>query len=343
MVEEKIRSVFKLGKSTLVMSLPKSWTESISLKKGDKLIVRIEKDGTLSLLPRNIEGKGLGEVEVPVDAAKLSEEDLEKKIIAKYVDGYSLIKVKAYNGLFTPHHHDTIRKSVNKLFGLHVMELTTEEVIIQSLLDPSELPIRKGLERTHALTLSMYDGALKALMASDAPMAKSILRMRIDLARFHYLVLRQLRSSLLRSSILRRLKIDPIDCLDYLTAIQIIIRVAKCAEQILKDVVALRDFRLPNDILSLINSFGEKALDVYERSVNAFLNCNVSDGFEAIGAVQSAINAEALKLNKKLAEAREEGVPCEVMCHVIQIVDCVKRIADQGIELAETTIYRSKQ
>jgi phosphate uptake regulator len=338
-VQEKIRSVYKLGDSTLVMSLPKSWAESVQLKKGDKILVRMKKDGTLSLFPSNMDGNGLREVEIPVNIS--SEGDLERKIISKYIDGYSLIKLKAGEGLFKLHHHNVIRGIINKLIGLNIIELTPEEVIIQSLLDPSELPIRKGLERTHSLATSMYKGALKALMTSDDLMAKNILRMRTDLDGFYYLVLRQLRSSLLRSDVLRRLNVEAIDCLDYLTASQIIIRVAKFAEQILKNIVALRNFQLPNDILVLINLFGEKAINVIERSFNAFINNDTSN--ISIKSTQSLMNSESLKLNKKLAQVREEGVPCEVMCHVIQIVDRIERIWDQGIELAETTIYRSIQ
>ena len=338
-IQEKIRSVYKLGDSTLVMSLPKSWAESVQLKKGDKILVRMKKDGTLSLFPNNMDRKGLREVEIPVNIS--SEEDLERKIISNYIDGYSLIKLKAQEGIFKLQHHNVIRGIISKLIGLNIIELTPEEVIIQSLLDPSELPIRKGLERTYSLATSMCKGALKALMTSDDLMAKNILRMRTDLDGFYYLVLRQLRSSLLRSDVLRRLNVEAIDCLDYLTASQIIIRVAKFAEQILKNIVALRNFQLPNDILIQITLFGEKAIDIYEKSFNAFINNDPSN--LSIKSTQSLMYSESLKLNKKLAQVREEGVPCEIMCHVIQIVDRIERIWDQGIELGETTIYRSIQ
>jgi phosphate uptake regulator len=338
-IEETMRSVYKLGGSTLVLSLPKSWTEAVPLKKGDKILVRMKKDGTLSLFPPDIDGKGLREVEIPVIIS--NEGDLERKIIAKYIDGYSLIKLKACDGLFKLHHHDVVRGIIKKLIGLNIIELTAEEVIIQSLMDPSELPIRKGLERTHSLAASMCKGALQALMTSDDLMAKNILRMRTDLDGLYYLVLRQLRSSMLRSDVLRRLNVESIDCLEYLMASQIIIHVAKFAEQILKNIVALSNFQLPNDILALINIFGKNAIDVVESSFNAFINSTMSN--LSVESTQSLMNAETLKLNKKLAQVKEEGVPCEVMCHVTQIVDRIERIWDQGIELAETTIYRSIQ
>jgi phosphate uptake regulator len=339
MTEEKIRSVFKLGE-TLVMSLPKSWTQDVHVKKGDKLIVRMEKDKTLHLLPRD----GLThntETDIIVNGS-LDGLDLERKIIAKYVDGFSLINVKSSQGL-TPRHHTIVRDSLNKLFGLHIVDMTTTQIVLQSLLNPSELPIHKGIERTHALASSMLEGALDALANADPIMATNILKMRSDLESFHYLVLRQLRSSLLSNNILRRLNIDPIDSLDYLTASQIIIRVARCAEQILKDVIAVKKFALPPDIMDAITSFGNDALAIYQQSVNTFIDYNVSSNPKAIGITQAKLNTAALTLNRRLAEAREEGVPCEVMCHVIQIVDCIKRVADQGIELADTTLYRTNQ
>jgi len=108
------------------MSLPKSWTESVQLNKGDKILVRMEKDGTLSLFPTDIYGKGLREVEIPVIIS--NEGDLERNIIAKYIDGYSLIKLKACDGLFILHHHNVVRGIINKLIGLNIIELTPEEV-----------------------------------------------------------------------------------------------------------------------------------------------------------------------------------------------------------------------
>jgi hypothetical protein len=139
------------------------------------------------------------------------------------------------------------------------------------------------------------------------------------------------------------LNIDPIDSLDYLTASQAILRVARCAEQILKDVIAVNEFTLPPAIMDAILFFGKDALTRYQQSVETFIDYDVSDNLEVIASTQARINHAALTLNRRLADAREEGVPCEVMCHVIQIVDCIKRIADQGVELADTTLYRTNQ
>ena len=130
---------------------------------------------------------------------------------------------------------------------------------------------------------------------------------------------------------------EAIDCLDALTTSQIIIRVSKNIEQILKNIISLRTYKIPAEIASLVRVFGEKALDIYDKSVNAFLN-NGKLGF-SLKVAQSEFNAELLKLNTKLAEVREEGVPCEVMCHLIQIVSRIGRIGDQGIELADTLTY----
>jgi phosphate uptake regulator len=120
-------------------------------------------------------------------------------------------------------------------------------------------------------------------------------------------------------------------------------RVGNYAEQMLKDVIALGDFRLPEDVLNSIDSFGKNAIHVYERSLNAFFESNVSDSFEIMRPVQTEINIQTLNLNRKLAENQGERIPCEKMCHVIQIVANMKRVADQGVELAETNIYHVKQ
>lgn len=335
-MEAKQRSLFTIGKNTLVMTIPSKWVDLLTLKSGDKVTIFKENNGTLTILPKN--ATEIMETEITADIATLNPKDFEKMIIAKYVDGYSIINIKAINGTFDNQHQDNIRKSVKKLFGMHILKINDREVMLQSLLSPSELPIRKGLERIHLLALSMYNSALNTLTTFDSSIAKSNLILRDDLVRFYYLVLRQLRSSLLSGRIIRSLKINQIDCLDYFATCQIIMRVGNYAEQILKDVIALGDFRLPEDVLNSIESFGKNAINVYLRSLNAFFESNISYSFEIMEPVQTDINLQTLNLNRKLAENKEERIPCEKMCHVIQIVANMKRVADQGIELAETNI-----
>ena len=50
-----VRRVQLTGKSTLIVSLPKKWTKKNGLKKGDSLMIKETKDGSLRITPSQTE------------------------------------------------------------------------------------------------------------------------------------------------------------------------------------------------------------------------------------------------------------------------------------------------
>ena len=90
---EEIRKIQLTGKSTYIVSLPKSWVTKMRLNAGDQLAIS-ESDFSLVLTPR-----GLVKPEKPEEAAiKISQKDnpdtIIRKTISIYLQGYNLIRVK---------------------------------------------------------------------------------------------------------------------------------------------------------------------------------------------------------------------------------------------------------
>ncbi|TKX52496.1 histidine kinase, partial [Halorubrum sp. SP9] len=63
----------------------------------------------------------------------------------------------------TTEQRSTIRDAVQSLVGLEVLEETRDRVVVQDLLDSSELSIHNAVTRMRLISLSMLEDAITAL------------------------------------------------------------------------------------------------------------------------------------------------------------------------------------
>lgn len=86
MDEIETRKLVKLGKSSIVVSLPKGWTEVMGLKRGDEVRVEQLGDGTLKIIPRDVTpSKGR---EIRFDISKFEDKKLlERLFMGFYLEG----------------------------------------------------------------------------------------------------------------------------------------------------------------------------------------------------------------------------------------------------------------
>jgi phosphate uptake regulator len=82
------RKVQLTGKSTFIISLPKTWVNDTGIKARDSIGVIPQPDGTLLLSPKMIKGKLPTKKEITVDK---NEEKIHllRKLIGAYITGYN--------------------------------------------------------------------------------------------------------------------------------------------------------------------------------------------------------------------------------------------------------------
>ena len=86
------RKVVKLGRSTLVVSLPKYWVKLAGLNSGDLISLVSQKDGSLALYSKDIRQEEQREIVLHISPDE-SEGILTRKIVACYLNGYSTIRL----------------------------------------------------------------------------------------------------------------------------------------------------------------------------------------------------------------------------------------------------------
>lgn len=326
------RKIMKLGRSSLVVSLPKDWIRTTQSKQGDMLSMNAQKDGSLLVFPGIEKKKVKREITLQVDPAEKTP-SLCRKIIACYLNGYSIIRLVSRD-IFTVAQQKAIRDIVRVLY-MRIMESTARTTRIQTLIDESSASIETAVRRMHIISSSMAHDALGALGNHDVQLAKVVYSLDDDVDHFSFFLLRLLRSCILDPVLAGQLDIDPLDCLDYQTLVHRIEHVADHAANISKQLIILegRDQKLGGSTLELIIIMGNEALSAYNAAVKSFFSKDEELSNDVIDR-QNKVEV----LDQKVASGFVEETNALKVCVTCSIRDSIRRISEYAADIAEITI-----
>lgn len=330
----EIRKLQRIGGSTLYVSLPKRWTNKMKLKQGDKVTLSPQPDGSMSIYSTATQEKPR-EIILAVNT-KDTRQSLKRGIIAAYVDGFDIIKLKAEKRL-TEEQQDIIREITEDLFGLEVIEVTGNTIIIQCLLKQT-LPVEKTMQRIHNIILSMFTETVSALKKQDAHLVKGLTRRMHDIKRLSLVTHRLLRSLILFPSSAEQREINLIDCVDYLRILHRIAEIADNVNKISESVMALGEQALPKFILEPLCQTCISIKDLYDKSIQALLS---KDILLANHVLDSKLTLENLwKLCIKADEKSE--ISSLALSYAYLLIDNLKQIQQYANEIAEIAIDRAE-
>jgi len=139
------RKVQRTGKSTFVVSLPKSWAAKNAISSGSLLFISQNQNGDLILTAERFEKS----LKTEIGIGEKIGEPLIRDIIGCYVAGYRIIEVTAPR--MSPVQKRDLHKIVTKLIGPEILEETSNKVVIQDLLSSEELQVDRALKRSNKL------------------------------------------------------------------------------------------------------------------------------------------------------------------------------------------------
>ena len=331
------RKIMALGKSSLVISLPKEWLKINNLERGNNVSVTIQKDRSLSVHPHTELVEREKEVNLTVEADEPAE-FIIRRVIGCYLNGYDTIRLTSKN-IFTVQQQSSIRRIVRSLY-MRIIESSANSVVFQTLLDESMASVQSGIERMHIITSSMGQDVLNAMKEWDEDLARSVISLEEDVDQFLYFLLRLIRSAATNPTLANRLELDMIDCLDSQTLVHRIEHVADHTTNIANGVINLFEDKIfmPKDVYPVLVKSAEVAYDAYTRAVDAYLTRNVEDANDIID-LQGKI--EELEQSITPLPFSGESEAKDVLCHICVIRDSIKRISEFAADIAELTIDRT--
>jgi phosphate uptake regulator len=331
------RKIMSLGKSSLIISLPKEWTHLNELGKGDAVSYVMQHDNSLAIYPRSKKKK-----EPKAITLNIGQNDGEalivQKIIGAYLNGYSGITLMA-DKIFSVQQTKAIRSIAGRLY-MRVMESDTKGVYIQTLTDESKASIEQAIQRMHLISYSMCVDAINSLKNRDLPLAKTVYSLDDDVDHFSFFIIRLLRSAAQNPILAHELRIDLLDCLDYQSLVYSIERAADNAANITRHLIMLegRQQIIPKEVLELLVIAGNEATELYVKTVTAFFSKDVPFSVELMNRYK-----KIEKLDVEIASKAFTGEPkkAELVCGLCAIRDDIKKIAECAVNIAEIGVNRA--
>ena len=255
---------------------------------------------------------------------------LTRDIIAAYLAGSDVIEIKADR--IVAEQKNIIREMCYKLIGPEIIEETAKKVVIQDLLNPDEISIKKSVRRMFLISNSMYGDAIKAVRTLDEDLALDVDQRDDDVDRLFLLISKQFRAVLRGARLPDAMETSIDEYHDLRMAAGPIERIADHARKIAKSVYSFED-PIPDDTMEMIEKTSNFSRQIFEDSIDALYNSDVDLANQVIDGV-----TKMSPLIKKLNEATLTLNSPESVVALGTVVDSIDRTADYSANIAEIAI-----
>jgi len=331
------RRIMALGRSSMVISLPKNWMQLNELKKGDVVSYAIQRDRSLVVYPGT--EKKVQPKQITLRIGQDEDENLiTQKIIGPFLNGYSGITLISEK-IFSIPQRKAIRKITGRLY-MRIMESNSQGVYLQTLTDESKASLEQAIQRMHLIAQSMCEDAFSSLKNRDVALAKAVFSLDDDVDHFCFFLLRLLRNAAQNTALANELRIDPLDCMDHQTLVYRIEHTADYATDIARHIIMLEGSqqKIPGDILELMVTEGTNAVDLYSKAVTAFFSKDVPFCVEILKK-QDRIELLDREIALKTHTGKQKSA--ELVCAICSMRENIKKIADCAANIAEIAVNRA--
>jgi phosphate uptake regulator len=325
------RKVQVTGGSTYTVSLPKDWATENGVSSGTTVEFYAEED-LLLLTPQTEEGHTEGSL----DISDLSDEDeLRRAVMTMYVSGFDIIVLRTDR--MTASQRRTIRDATQGLVGLEVIEEMPEKMVLQDLLDSSELSIENAITRMRLVSLTMLEDAVEALITDDDELAHDVMERDDDVDRLWYMTSRVFRQVLRNPTAADEVGFPRETCFDFQSSARQLERIADHATKIA--TLALEVGEIPDSAAESLNRLRAEATTVTETAMDALLT---DDSDEAVELATDA-RARIATVDEVVREVDTEIHDFDPQLAQVLglVIDSLSRTADYGTNIAESALQKA--
>jgi len=325
------RKVQVTGGSTYTVSLPKEWATANDVSAGSVVEFHSEED-LLLLSPRRENDR----VEGTLDIGGLEEDhELTRAVMTMYVSGFDVITLETAR--ISAEQRRVIRDAVQGLVGLEVIEETSDRVVLQDLLDSSELSVHNAITRMQLVSLTMLEDAIDALIADDDDLAEDVKQRDEDVDRLWYMVSRVFRTVLRNPTAATDIGFPRETVFDYQSSARQLERIADHATKIAD--LSLEIDAISGETAEKLRELQQEAVIVPETAMEALLTDESDDATELANEARGKIRAVddlAREVDKQVREADPQSAQVLGL-----VVDSLSRTADYGGNIAESALQKA--
>ncbi|MGB9939487.1 PhoU domain-containing protein [Methanosarcina sp.] len=321
------RKVQQTGGSTYIISLPKQWAEKVGIKTGMRVSLQAQPDGKLLINPI-LEGRAVKTKKIDVTGCGVKA--LERDIIAAYLHGYDRIELSSKRIL--AEQKQTIRRVCYKLIGPEITEESSNCVVIQDLLNPNELPIKKGVQRMFLIAGSMQKDAVRALKTIDYDLALDVSQRDDEVDRLYLLISKQFRSILCGGGMPDSAETNIEEYHEFRMAASPLERIADHAQKI-ANVASKLQQPVSDKVTEELEKLNNAYIELVKLSIEALFNADTSLANQVIDGVDN-MRTWVEELHASILELESH----ETMILLGTVVDSLARIGDLSSNIAEIAI-----
>jgi phosphate uptake regulator len=325
------RKVQVTGGSTYTVSLPKEWATDNDVSAGSVVEFHSEAD-LLLLSPQREEDRIAGSLDISgVD----EEHELTRAVMTMYVSGFDVIRLET--GRITATQRRVIREATQGLVGLEVIEETSDRVVLQDLLDSSELSVHNAITRMRLVSLTMLEDAIEALVSNDDELAHDVKERDDDVDRLWYMVSRVFRTVLRNPTAANEIGFPRETCFDFQSSARQLERIADHATKIADLALEVND--IPTAAADPLRALQEDACKVPETAMDALLADDPEEATELANDARSGIR----DVNERVRDVDEEIRELDPQLAQVLglVVDSLSRTADYGGNIAESALQKA--
>ena len=201
------RKLISFGKSSYVVSLPKTWIIKQKLKKGD-LIYFDERGVDLVLHPKeNTDKDEIKEITIEIDGKDLRR--IQREIISHYIKNYKNIILV---GRELKDKAPEIELAIQNLIALEIMEQTSTRIVARDFLNMEDISLINLIRKMDIISRAMLEDCLNMFKEDSY---ENLMHRDKDINRLCFLVFRVVRYGLENTSFMyKKYKLTSVDLLN---------------------------------------------------------------------------------------------------------------------------------
>ncbi|MDL2261076.1 phosphate uptake regulator PhoU [Methanimicrococcus sp. OttesenSCG-928-J09] len=327
------RKVQQTGGSTYIISLPKQWAEKVGITPGARVGVQPQPNGKLLISPE-IDSKPLRKKSI--DITNVSGNSLERAFVAIYLAGYDIIEFTSSK--ISADQKKTLRAVCHKLIGPEIVEENSNLVLVQDLLSPNELSIKKAVQRMSLITTSMFNDSILAVCNCDLDLATDVMERDDEVDRLYMVISKQFKSILCGTGFIDTNDASIEEYHNYRMAAAPIERIADHSYRIAKIVILFHP-ELDEKRISEIKKMADFAVDTFKKSVEALVTQSPKMANQVIEN-QETMNTFITHFNRDYFD-KSTNLSFETMIGIRTVIDSIGRIVDYAANIGEVAIDAS--
>lgn len=329
----ELRKLQLVGRASFSVTLPPNWVKENKLKPGNQVTLTQEDDGSLRLVSGVVPERK--ELKLTIDADRCKQRGLlQRLVVGGYIRGCDLIEVVSKDRIRRDQKAE-IQNTVDGLLGLGIMEVTSNRVVIHSLIDHSKFPIRPLLKRLCGLASSMHKDAMQALRDKDLPLATDITHRENEVDKIYWLAIRQLVAATYDKSLLRKVGLEEgPDPFSHQAVAVRLEEIADCAEDIAQSLLALGKKKIDDAELQVIIKLSGLAYEACHNACDAFFKEKMALADSAARIVdnfEDRVEGLVKEVRTRVEDIHVGTCLMAIIRNLCTIAECGKRIAEVAI------------